>query len=71
MFLKACLPTFKSKLKLFVFFTKFKLFFACLHLIEKRLSSEFLHIQTAMHHGCNEFLNSIAGTYYETATFVY
>ena len=30
-----------------------------------------LHTQTAKHHGCNEFLNSIAGTYYETATFVY
>ena len=29
-----------------------------------------LHTQTAMHHGCNEFLNSIAAAYYETATFV-
>ena len=46
------------------------------HLIQKRLSSELLHCallhtQTAKHHGCNEFLNSSAGTYYETATFVY
>ena len=30
-----------------------------------------LHTQTATHHGCNEFLNSIAGAYYETAAFVY
>ena len=54
-----------------------------IHLIKKRLSSELLHCalcivhcallhtQTATHHGCNEFLNSIAGAYYETATFGY
>ena len=53
-----------------------------IHLIKKRLSSELLHCalriaycvlhtQTAKNRGCNEFLNSIAGTYYETATFVY
>ena len=49
-----------------------------IHLIKKRLSSELLHCalrmlhtQTAKHHGCNEFLNSIAGTYCETATFMY
>ena len=30
-----------------------------------------LHTQTAMHHGCNEVLNSIAGAYNEIATFVY
>ena len=52
----------------------------CIHPIQKRLSSELLHCElrivaypdrTAPHHGCNEFLNSIAGAYYETATFVY
>ena len=34
----------------------------CVHLIQKRLSSELLHCallhtQTAMHHGCNEFVH--------------
>ena len=45
-----------------------------IRLIRKWLSSELLHMlhtQTTKHHGCNKFLNSIAGTYYETATFVY
>ena len=49
-----------------------------IHLIQKMFSSissellhcALLHTQTATHHGCNEFLNSIAGTYYETTTFV-
>ena len=49
------------------------------HLIKKGSSSELLHCalhivaytQTAKHHRCNEFLNSIAGAYYETAAFVY
>ena len=30
-----------------------------------------LHTKTAKHHGCNEFLNSVAGAYYETTTFMY
>ena len=30
-----------------------------------------LHTQTTKHHRCNNFLNGIADTYYEIATFVY
>ena len=52
--------------------------FYCLHLIQKRLSSELLHCALRIvaypdrkAPWINEFLNSIAGTYYETATFVY
>ena len=56
--------------------TRYMYIYMYIHLIKKGLSSELLHCallhtQTAMHHGCNKFLNSIAGAYYETATFVY
>ena len=36
-------------------FTFLLLWPLCIHLIQKRLSSELLHTKTAMHHGCNKF----------------